>query len=332
MGLVTRGLLAGHGGRRLLGPLDLSIPAGRFVCLIGANGAGKSTLIRTLCGMQPALGGDVMLQGVPLTRLDAKERAQMLAVVLTNRVSVPLLTGRDLAGLGRYPHLGWGGRLAPRDHAVVASALRQVGAEDLADRLVSQMSDGERQKVMVARALAQQPRLLVLDEATAFLDLPRRIATMDLLLRLAREEGLAVLLSMHDLELALRYADTLWLIDGHHGVHAGAPEDLALSGALAAAFAADGLAFDLQRGELRVGRSGERAIRLEGQGTPAVWTRRALQRAGYAVQAEAPLTVHAGDGGYVLIREDGTAERHGTLGALVDGLASLEMPRAATAP
>lgn len=328
-GLRTRGLVAGYGGRPLLGPLDLTLPAGRLVCLIGANGAGKSTLIRTLCGMQPALAGEVMLDGESLASLSAVEQARRLAVVLTDRVNVALMTGYELASLGRYPHLGWRGRLSEADHMKVAAALQQAGALPLGQRAVAEMSDGERQKVMIARALAQEPRLLILDEATAFLDLPRRVETMQLLRDLARTRGLAVLLSTHDLELALRYADALWLIDGERQLHAGAPEDLALSGALGRTFAAEELRFDLARGELRVGREGAQAIRLEGEGIAAVWARRALQRIGYAVRSDAPMAVRASDAGYGLVAGSGTEERFNTLGALVDRLAAHDAPAGA---
>lgn len=319
-GLRTCGLVAGYGGKPLLGPLDLVLPAGRLVCLIGANGAGKSTLIRTLCGMQPALAGEVLLDGAALTSLSALEQARRLAVVLTDRVNVALMTGYELASLGRYPHLGWRGRLSEADHVAVAAALQQAGALPLAQRAVEEMSDGERQKVMIARALAQAPRLLVLDEATAFLDLPRRVETLQLLRDLARACGLAVLLSTHDLELAMRYADALWLIDSERQLHAGAPEDLALSGALGGTFAAEGLCFDLERGELRVGRDGSQAIRLEGEGVAAIWAHRALQRAGYVVRIDAPLTVRAGGAGYGLLTGPDTEERFDTLGALVERL------------
>ncbi len=321
-GLSTHGLTVGHGGQALLGPLNLQLPAGRFVCLIGANGAGKSTLIRTLCGMQAAVAGEVRLGGVALQHLSATERARRLAVVLTERVDVAQMSGHGLVCLGRYPHLGWGGRLGPADHAAVQAALQHAGAQSLAHRLVSEMSDGERQKVLIARALAQQPGVLVLDEATAFLDLPRRIETMHLLLALAREQGLAVLLSTHDLELALRHADTLWLIDGERRLHAGAPEDLALDGSLAASFAVDGLAFDLERAELRVSRSAPRGIRIEGEGMALAWAHRALQRAGYAHDADAALAVHTTAHGAYRLQQGAQAPMHfTTLGALVDALA-----------
>jgi iron complex transport system ATP-binding protein len=322
-GLAARGLVAGYGGQPLLGPLDLALPAGRFVCLIGANGAGKSTLIRSLCGMQAPIAGEVLLDGRALAALSATERARQLAVVLTERVAVALMTGYELASLGRYPHLGWSGRLSAEDHAAVHAALARAGAEALAPRLVSEMSDGERQKVLIARALAQQPSLLVLDEATAYLDLPRRVETMQLLLDLARDEQLAVLLSTHDLELAMRYADALWLIDGQRRLHAGAPEDLALSGALAATFAADGLAFDLERGELRVGRAGQRPIALEGEGMARVWAQRALLRAGFQVQAGAPDRVQADAEGWRLLPRQGQARPCASIAELVHALEAL---------
>ncbi|ALD93103.1 ABC-type cobalamin/Fe3+-siderophores transport systems, ATPase component [Cupriavidus gilardii CR3] len=320
--LATTGLFAGHGGRPLLGPLDLAIPSGRFVCLLGANGAGKSTLIRTLCAMQAPVAGQVHLDGEPIHAMSAAQRARRLAVVLTERVDGTLMRGYELASMGRYPYLGWAGRLSADDHRIVHQALSSAGALSLADRLVAELSDGERQKIMIARALAQQPRLLVLDEATAFLDLPRRVGTMQLLLDLAHRNGLAVLLSTHDLELALRYADELWLIDGQRSMHVGAPEDLAIDGVLGTSFAADGLTFDLERAELRVGPAGRSAIRVEGGGLRASWAARALERAGFVHDPAAALTLRADASGYTVVGSDGVATCHSTLGALVEALRS----------
>ncbi len=329
MTLTANGLLAGYKDKHLLGPLDLQLRSGCFVCLIGSNGAGKSTLIRTLCGMQSALQGEIFLDGQPLHRMSALDRARRLSVVLTERVAVTLMSGYQLASLGRYPHIGWGGRLSDDDHRLVHEALEQADALSLAHRLVTEKSDGERQKIMIARALAQEPRLLVLDEATAFLDLPRRIETMQLLLDLARQRQLCVLLSTHDLELALRYADTLWLIDGQRQLHVGAPEDMAMSGVLSTTFAADGLTFDLERGELRVGRAGAVPMRLEGNGIAAAWASRALRRAGFEVTSDAPQVVHAAADGYFLRGISGETTKFNTLGALVEALSQQNPPRIA---
>ena len=320
MSLLAQDLVAGYNGQPLLGPYQLHAARGEFVCLIGANGAGKSTLIRTLCGMQPALAGGILLDGRPLAAQTSRERARLLAVVLTDRVDTMLMTGYELACLGRYPHVGWGGKLRKADHEIVQTALLQAGAMPLAVKLVSHMSDGERQKIMIARALAQQPRLLVLDEATAFLDLPRRIELMQLLQDLAHRQQLSIVLSTHDLELALRYADALWLIDGQRHLHTGAPEDLALSGALSAAFSAEGLAFDLERGELRVGRGGGIPIRVNGEGMRRVWAQRALQRLGFCIRDDAAPVVDVLDDGYALSLAPGGATRHGTVAALAAAL------------
>lgn len=171
--LRTEALVVGYSHTPILGPLDLRLEPGEVVGLLGANGTGKSTLIRSLTGMQPALSGQVWIDGADLRAMSSIARAQKFAVVLTDRVQGGLMTGYDLVGLGRYPHVDWAGRLTAKDHAAVELAISQVGAEHLAHRLVAELSDGERQKIMVARALAQEPRLLVLDEVTAFLDLPR---------------------------------------------------------------------------------------------------------------------------------------------------------------
>ncbi len=331
MALATRGLVAGYGRAALLGPLDLELRPGRFTCLIGANGAGKSTLIRTLCRMQPALAGQVSIDGEPIDRMSGDARARKLAVVLTDRVDASAMSGRELVALGRYPHIGWSARLGPEDHAAVDAALHQVGGSHLAARTVDDMSDGERQKMLIARALAQQPGVLVLDEATAFLDLPRRVATMQLLHDLAREQNLAVLLSSHDLELALRFADVLWLLDAERRLHSGAPEDLALGGTLSSTFAADGLVFDLDRGEVRMGREPQARMRLSGATRHCAWARRALIRAGFYVDPDAPDALHAEPGRYTLTLT-GEADRvFETLGELLEWLSALQGSRSSSA-
>ncbi|MEM7417499.1 MAG: ABC transporter ATP-binding protein [Gemmatimonadota bacterium] len=263
--------------------IDLELREGELVCLLGPNGAGKSTLMRTVAGMQDPLAGRVLVDGENIHDMPARERAKRLSVVLTERVEAGLLTAYALVGLGRYPHTNWSGKLSERDHQIIVDSIERVGAEDLAHRYVTDLSDGERQRVMMARALAQEPRMMILDEITAFLDLPRRVDVMRLLRRLARETGRAILISTHDLELALRAADRVWLLPKGGSLQAGAPEDLVLSGAFEAAFHSEGVDFDPTRGAFQVHRHFVGEVELVGDGLLRYWTERTLEREGVHV-------------------------------------------------
>lgn len=262
--------------------LSLHVSAGEMVCLIGTNGAGKSTLLRTLAGMQKPLAGRVLIDGSELHKLMPFERAKRLGIVLTERPNVGLLSGYALVALGRHPYSDWTGRLTRYDEAVIRWAVDAVGASDIADRPVMELSDGQRQKLMIARALAQEPQLILLDEPTAFLDLPRRVEIMHLLKYLTRETGRSVLISTHELDLAIRTADSIWLMsDGV--VRTGTPEDLILNGSFEAAFQSEGLAFNRETGAFDTHQHKGRVIAVSGSGTAATWTCRALERAGLTI-------------------------------------------------
>ncbi len=263
--------------------LSLGLAAGQLVCLVGPNGAGKSTLLRTLAAMQPALAGTVRLGDDDIFALDPRERARRMSVVLTERVEAGHLTAYALVALGRHPYTDWTGRLSEHDEAVVRWAIETVGAKPLAARPVEELSDGERQKIMIARALAQEPLVMLLDEPTAFLDVPNRVEIMRVLRALTRLTDRAILLSTHDLDLALRTADRLWLLPRGGPLFCGAPEDLVLNGALAATFQAEGLGFDPSTGTFTLTRPGTERVALVGEGLAALWTRRALEREGYLV-------------------------------------------------
>lgn len=263
--------------------LSLALHAGELVCLLGPNGAGKSTLLRTLAGMQAPLSGEVRLLGDRLHRLPPKVLARRLSLVLSEPLQVGLLSAYEVVALGRQPYTNWWGNLSARDDRVVRWALEAVGAFAWSDRPVETLSDGERQRVAIARALAQEPSLLLLDEPTAHLDIPGRVEVLQLLRRLARETGRAIAISTHDLELALRGADRIWLLS-EGKLQAGAPEDLVLDGAIARAFEREGVNFEPLTGTFSFSMPlrGTVALCNATDGHLALpWTQRALAREGY---------------------------------------------------
>jgi cobalamin transport system ATP-binding protein len=311
--LRTRDLAVGYRTRRtrraVLEHLNLQVVSGELVCLLGPNGIGKTTLLRTIARMQPPLWGSVELGGADLRGVSASELARRLGVVLTERVSVEALTPRQVVSLGRYPHSGWFGHVTDRDRAAVEWAIDAVGVRHLAERDFSRLSDGERQRVMIARALAQEPVLLLLDEPTAFLDLPSRVELMGLLRQLTRQRSLAIVVSTHDLELALRTADTIWLAMPGGELITGAPEDVVLCGAIAQAFEGRQLRFHPEERSFRLLAGSRGAASVYGAGLRASLTRAVLEREGYEVAtahvARPSLSVHALDAGWRLCTDDG---------------------------
>lgn len=332
--LQADGLSVGYGRppRRthaVLSGIDATLHAGELACLIGPNGSGKSTLLRSLSRFQPLLAGDVRIDGVSIGACSARDLARQVAVVLTDRVVVGQLHAYDVVALGRYPHTGWAGRLGRDDHAIVERCLGDTGASHLADRAMSELSDGERQRVMIARALAQQPRVLLLDEPSAFLDVGGRLELTALLHSLTRDNGLAVLMSTHDVEHMMRHADRVWLVDEGR-LRAGAPEDLGLDGSLQRAVAGTAV-LDPVSGTFVTDRPPAGRIRLAGDGATMLWTRRALDRAGYVVtddgspDAEITCLPQNGQTSW-LLQQDGTQHTVDSLAALVARLNGQQVP------
>lgn len=247
-------LSVGYGAPRgaVLSGLNIDVEPGSFVCVLGRNGAGKSTLMRTLSGLQGALGGRATLDQEDIATMRPQTRARRIAVVLTERAGSPGLTVDDVVSLGRQPFTGWQGHLTGEDRALVLQALDQAGALPFMGRLFDDLSDGERQRVMIARAIAQTPKLMVLDEITAFLDLPGRVEVMTLLRRQAQASKAIVLLSSHDLDLSLQLADTVWLLDGHGGLHVGTPAELIGDGHIGRAFDTEAVRFSAERGRFEL--------------------------------------------------------------------------------
>ena len=209
-------LTIGYGSRVIQHDMSFELPDGELIALLGANGCGKSTLLRTLAGLQPPLAGTyslLSLSGSGLSSLsEQSERSKLIALVLTERLSVESATVRDVVAMGRYPYTSFLGTLTAADHRIVNEAMEQVGVADLADSYYNDHSDGEKQRILIAKALAQQTPVILLDEPTAHLDLPSRIKTLNLLHDIAHEQGKTILISTHELDLALRTADRVLLM------------------------------------------------------------------------------------------------------------------------
>ena len=259
--IILKNLSIGYrvktGTHRVAEGINAAIQQGELTCLLGANGVGKSTLLRTLSAFQPALDGEIMVCNsltthlLPLTSFSDKELSRTIGVVLTEKPDIRNMSVRELVALGRSPYTGFWGTLHNEDWKIVDEAIDAVRIGVLRERMVNTLSDGERQKVMIAKALAQQTPIIFLDEPTAFLDFPSKVEMMQLLRRLAREAQKTIFLSTHDFELALQVADKLWLMETG-GVSIGSPKELAQSGALARYVERPGITFDAQTLTVRV--------------------------------------------------------------------------------
>lgn len=253
--LLLRNLSIGYGRgkeqRVVMQGIDVALQTARLTCLIGSNGAGKSTLLRTISAFQPKLSGSILIQGKELDSYSREELSRLIGVVLTERPDVQNLSVREMVAMGRSPYTGFFGRLTDADRAIVAESIRLVGIEHLAERLVGTLSDGERQKMMIAKALAQQTAVIYLDEPTAFLDYGSKVDTLQLLRRLCHAESKTILLSTHDLELALQIADQLWVMTPQ-GLIAGTPRELADNGVLSNFINKPGLHFSPETMSIRI--------------------------------------------------------------------------------
>ena len=241
-----------NGSAPLVMNLCATLFGGEMTCLMGANGVGKSTLLRTLSGFQQKLSGKIDILGKELDAYSDKELARTVGVVLTERPSAGDLSVFDLISLGRSPYTGFWGRLSLADKAIVKEVIAMVKIEKLTNRMVSELSDGEWQKMMIAKTLAQETPLIYLDEPTAFLDFPSKVEIMQLLRDLTRRTGKTIFLSTHDLELALQTADTLWLMDKKNGITAGTPDELRLNGSIENFFRCKGAVFDRETGRFKI--------------------------------------------------------------------------------
>ncbi|GMQ27041.1 ABC transporter ATP-binding protein [Algoriphagus sp. oki45] len=265
--------------REVLSRLDFELFVGEMTCLLGPNGVGKSTLIKAILGQIQPWEGSLMLEGKPISSFSPENLARKMAVVLTEPIFPGNMTVRELVALGRIPYTGWMGKLTDEDKNVVEKAIELTKIAYLKDERLSEISDGQRQKAMIARAIAQDADLIILDEPTAHLDLVNRFEIMTLLRDIAIEQKKAVLVVTHDLEIAIETADRFWLLTCGNPLQSGSPEDLILSGEINQLLPSKRIQFSPKRGRMEIRESFE-DIFISGPEDWVYWVRKGLSKAG----------------------------------------------------
>lgn len=308
--LSGHGLSIGYAGKVLHRDLELELPPAMLTCLLGPNGAGKSTLMRTLSRLQPPLSGEVRLGGRPLQSLSPSELSRMIAVVMTDNDLFGGVTVYDVVMMGRHPHTDFWGTPHEKDREWVEQALDAMSLRPFARRPMSSLSDGERQKAMIAKAIAQECPVILLDEPTAFLDLPSRISMMMMLRQLAMRQRKTILLSTHDTDLALQYADRIWLLSQTARLVTGRPEQLVLSGQFGRFFETGDIRFDAAQGQFTVVRDDAPTAFVDMELPDRLWICRMAVRNGFRIvaapeKAEIRLTpdIACPDGCRVILRD-----------------------------
>lgn len=260
--------------------------AGELTCLLGSNGAGKSTLLRTLTTLQAPLQGQVLLKGKDIREYTEHELSMLIGLVLTDKTVSGGLTVSELVALGRHPYTGFFGRLSKSDYAIIEKAMSDVCILHKKDSYVAELSDGERQKVMIAKALAQECPIIILDEPTAYLDIVNRIEITNLLHNLALTQNKTILLSTHDIELALTLSDRLWLLSREKGLKCGVTEDIVLSDSINDYLGNDHISFDKHTGVFVAQQKADKEIHLIAEGDLFYWGRNFLQRNNFKVSED----------------------------------------------
>ena len=269
----------------LLPPLNACAKKGELIAVIGRNGIGKSTLLRTLAGVQKSLGGNILYEGRNIRDYSRMELALKVGYISTEIVRVSNMSVYDLVALGRFPYTNWFGKIETEDHEKILDAISKTAMVSFYTKFVSELSDGERQKAMIARILAQDAGIMVMDEPTAFLDISAKYEILHLLHNLSAESNKTIIFSTHDLQMAISQADKIWLILDDNLIE-GAPEDLMISGAFDNLFCSTNVSFNTEDGTFSFRSDTPGSIYIEGTGLSRYWTEKAVNRAGFSVSKE----------------------------------------------
>jgi iron complex transport system ATP-binding protein len=321
---LSIGYRKGYNRRVLHNSLNSSAGAGELVVVIGRNGAGKSTLLKTIAGIIPPLEGSVNIKGKNIKAFSRYQMARTSGYISTEKIHVDNLRVAELVALGRFPYTDWTGRLDAESIRIINESISSTGIEHLRDRYVSELSDGERQRAMIARVLAQNTEIMLLDEPFAFLDLTSRYELLHLLVKLARD-GKAVILTSHDYEIALNHSDKLWILD-QRGLSEGSPEDLLIRGIPEQLFESDAGSFDPVNTIFRMHPSGSGSVYISGESPLKNWILKAFRRAGFteSVSMTDPyLEIVPGTETIFRIVINGKKEEHNTIYSLINSLHSL---------
>lgn len=276
------GYKTGNKDKVIMNKLYSTALRGELIAVIGRNGAGKSTLLRTIIGLQSSLGGKILYEGKDIHEYTRMELARKAGYISTEIVRATNMNVYDLVALGRYPHTNWSGRIDKDNHSKILEAITNTGMTSFASRFISELSDGERQRAMIARILAQDTGLMVMDEPTAFLDIGSKFEILYLLHNLVKSSGKTIIFSTHDLQMALAQADKIWLLKDKSLVE-GSPEDLMIQGEFDHIFDSSPARYNSDHGTFTLVGSKQNDIFIEGEGVLRHWTEKAVNRSGFTV-------------------------------------------------
>ena len=275
----TKDLSVGYNGQALIHDINIAVEKGKIMTLIGPNGSGKSTILKSITRHLSKICGQVYIDRQEIYAWSARELAKRVAVVLTDRIQPELMTCEEVVAMGRYPYTNAMGRLTPRDREIVAQAMERVHALDLARRDFTTLSDGQRQRIMLARALCQEPEVLILDEPTAYLDIRHKIELLDILREMAHEKGITVIMSLHEIDLATKISDYLLCVKGETIEAFGPPEDILAEEVIDRLYGIQHGSYNLLFGSVELAKpQGEPRAFVVGGGGAGIACYRALQK------------------------------------------------------